>query len=239
MSRVSSCGQTPRRPRMVGPSVAGSSPRMRSSPPRDRRDRGDHPHRRGLAGAVRAEEPERLAAAYGHVDPAHGLEVAEGLPQPARPDHRVVMGRRIGTPVTLEDDADQRTRPRHVLRRGVGPGALRTHRLRRRGAGVVDVDQPHGEAVSVGMSVDTAGGRRLEAGQRGIRRGAGLTYSRPCRPVPSGGHAVPLHAGSASPTGPAVARRRTARRSRSGSRGAGRGNGTSAGSCSAGPRRRH
>ena len=47
---------------------------MRSSPPLTRRDRSDHPHRRGLAGAVGAEEAERLAPAYVDVDAVDRLE---------------------------------------------------------------------------------------------------------------------------------------------------------------------
>ena len=67
-----------------------------------RRDGRDHPHRRGLAGAVGAEEAERLAPAYGDVDAAHRLEVAERLAQVPRLDHQV-LGRaaRSGTPATL------------------------------------------------------------------------------------------------------------------------------------------
>ena len=63
-------------------------PRIRSSPPLTGRDRGDHPHRRGLAGAVGPEEAERLTAADVDVDALDRLEVAELLAQPARADHR-------------------------------------------------------------------------------------------------------------------------------------------------------
>ena len=48
---------------------------MRSVPPVDRRDAADHPHRRALAGAVRAEEAERLAPLDVEVDPVDGGEV--------------------------------------------------------------------------------------------------------------------------------------------------------------------
>src|SRR5581483_8942324 len=49
-----------------------------------RRDAADHAHRRALAGAVRAEEPERLAGLHVEVDPVDGDEVAELLTQSAR-----------------------------------------------------------------------------------------------------------------------------------------------------------
>ena len=79
VSRVSSCGQTPSRARIADPSVG----RVQAEDPQlaagRRGDGGDHPHRRGLAGAVGAEEAERLAPAHVDVDALDRLEAAEGL----------------------------------------------------------------------------------------------------------------------------------------------------------------
>ena len=50
---------------------------------RARGDAADHPHRGGLAGAVRPEEAERLPAPDLDVDAADRGEVAEALDQPA------------------------------------------------------------------------------------------------------------------------------------------------------------
>ena len=54
--------------------LGGVHPEDAQLSPGDRRDRRDHPHRGGLAGAVGAEEAERLAAAYVDVDALDGLE---------------------------------------------------------------------------------------------------------------------------------------------------------------------
>src|SRR5439155_4404012 len=43
---------------------------------RDREQRGDHAHGRGLAGAVRAEESEDLAGVDAQIDAAHGFHRA-------------------------------------------------------------------------------------------------------------------------------------------------------------------
>ena len=48
-----------------------------------RRDAADHPHRRALPRAVRAEEAERLARADVEVDPVDRDEVAEALDEAA------------------------------------------------------------------------------------------------------------------------------------------------------------
>ena len=69
------------RARICLPCVAGSSPKIRSSPVGHRRHAADHPHRRRLAGTVRAEEAERLAALHLDVDAVDGGEVAEALDQ--------------------------------------------------------------------------------------------------------------------------------------------------------------
>ena len=53
-----------------------------------RRRAADHPHRRGLAGPVRPEEPERLAAVDLDVDAVDRREVAEPLDELARLDQR-------------------------------------------------------------------------------------------------------------------------------------------------------
>ena len=44
-----------------------------------RRDAADHAHRRRLAGAVGAEEAERLASVHLDIDPVDGGEVTEAL----------------------------------------------------------------------------------------------------------------------------------------------------------------
>ena len=59
-----------------------------SVPVGDRRDAADHPHRRGLAGAVRAEEAERFAGRDVEVDGVDRGEVAEALGQAAGMDER-------------------------------------------------------------------------------------------------------------------------------------------------------
>ena len=55
-------------------------------PSADRRDAADHPHRRALAGPVRAEEAERLAACDVEVDPVDGGQLAEALDESAGMD---------------------------------------------------------------------------------------------------------------------------------------------------------
>ena len=76
----------------AAPSVRGSRPSTRSVAVGDRRDAADHAHRRGLAGAVGAEEAERLAAVHVDVDAVDRGEVAEALHQPAGVDQRQVVG---------------------------------------------------------------------------------------------------------------------------------------------------
>src|SRR4029079_15822113 len=53
-----------------------------------RRDARDHPHRRGLAGTIGTEEPERLALLDVEVDPVDRRELAEPLRQAAGMDER-------------------------------------------------------------------------------------------------------------------------------------------------------
>ena len=60
------------------------------------RHASDHAHRRRLAGAVRPEEPERLAAVDLDLDPVDGGEVAEPLDQAARRDQRLAGVWRLG-----------------------------------------------------------------------------------------------------------------------------------------------
>ena len=60
-------------------------------PAADRRDAADHPHRRALAGAVRPEEAERLAAPDVEVDSVDRDEVAEPLHEAASVDHCAVL----------------------------------------------------------------------------------------------------------------------------------------------------
>lgn len=61
---------------------------------RARRGRGDHLHRRGLAGAVRPEEAEGLPLRHVDVDAADRDEVAEGLRQPAGTEEDLGVGGR-------------------------------------------------------------------------------------------------------------------------------------------------
>ena len=67
----------------------------------DRRDAADHPHRRGLAGAVRAEEAERLARRDVEVDRVDGGELAEPLRQAAGMDQGRVGVAIRGSPAGL------------------------------------------------------------------------------------------------------------------------------------------
>ena len=67
------------------------------SVPADRRDAADHPHRRALAGAVRAEEAEGLARLDVEVDPVDRDEVAEALDEAARVDHGAVFAHGLST----------------------------------------------------------------------------------------------------------------------------------------------
>ncbi len=50
----------------------------------DRNETGDHVEHGGLAGTVRSQQPDRLAAADGETDPAHHLALAETLLDVAR-----------------------------------------------------------------------------------------------------------------------------------------------------------
>ena len=70
----------------------GPCPSTRERAVRDRRDAADHPHRARLAGAVGAQEAERLAPRDVEVDPVDGREVAEALRQAAGMDDRGVTG---------------------------------------------------------------------------------------------------------------------------------------------------
>ena len=135
VSRVSCWGTTPSRARICGPSRAGVQARgCVSVPARDRRDAADHPHRRGLAGAVRAEEAERFARRDVEVDGVDGGEVAEPLGQAAGMDERGGRrGRRHGrasyraTGRVATGGVRYRRRavavmaPKHVLRCGSTP----------------------------------------------------------------------------------------------------------------------
>ena len=89
MSSVSSCGTTPRRPRIFDSVARRVETEHAQRPVGDRRDAADHPHRRRLARAVRPEEAERLAALEVEVDPVDGDEVVEALDQTARLDERM------------------------------------------------------------------------------------------------------------------------------------------------------
>ena len=59
--------------------VFGVEAQNRERPARDRAHRPDHPHRRGLACAVRSEESERLTLLDGEVDAIDGNEVPKLL----------------------------------------------------------------------------------------------------------------------------------------------------------------
>jgi hypothetical protein len=70
----------------VGPVGRGVHPHHPEVTRADRRDTADHPHRRGLAGPVRAEEAERFARGDVEVDVVDGDELAEALRQAAGRD---------------------------------------------------------------------------------------------------------------------------------------------------------
>ena len=88
-SSESCCGTTPSRARIAGAVLAAGPCRAPAACRRTRRHAADHPHGGGLAGAVGAEEPERLAAAHLDVDAVDRDEVAELLAQPDRLDQQV------------------------------------------------------------------------------------------------------------------------------------------------------
>ena len=116
VSRLSSCGTTPIRARIRGPSTSGVHAQHLQRAARPRRHAGDHPHRGRLARAVRTEEAEDLAARDVDVDAAHGLELAEALAQAAG------LYETVPHTGTLTRGTDiLRLPPR---RRRVGPGSL-------------------------------------------------------------------------------------------------------------------
>ena len=88
-----------------GPDLLAVAGRVHPEDPQlalgDRRDAADHAHRRRLAGAVRPEEAERLAAVDLDVDPVDGGEVAEPLDQAAGRDQRLASLRRWVDSVSL------------------------------------------------------------------------------------------------------------------------------------------
>ena len=111
-----------------------------------RRRAADHPHRRRLAGAVRSEEPERLAAVDLDVDPVDGREVAEPLDEPARFDQGFAGHRTepTGGPPPFRSGYRSPGRPRSGQKRqltggpggsGSGRGSRPRGRRRRRRAG--------------------------------------------------------------------------------------------------------
>src|SRR5439155_4615369 len=95
-----------------------------------RRYAADHAHRRALAGAVRAEEAERLAALHVEVDAVDRGETAELLDEPAGMNQRRACAHartllRLVTASTLRARAlrrarPARARPRTRARRGRG-----------------------------------------------------------------------------------------------------------------------
>ena len=124
--------------------------------PTERRDAAHHPHRRGLPGSVRPEEPERLALEDLEVDAVDGREGAEALRQPGGfHEHAIALrhvgqGRRRGPPIRCPN----------------GPPAL--VRL-----------GPRGRGDRAGRGRRGHGGRRPGHGRRPLRRGASPTCSRP------------------------------------------------------------
>jgi hypothetical protein len=72
--------------RAVGGGIEAQDPELAAGHGGDARD---HPHRRRLARAVRAEEPERLARLDPEVDAVDRDEVVEPLQEPAPLDHRL------------------------------------------------------------------------------------------------------------------------------------------------------
>jgi hypothetical protein len=73
------------RPRALRERVAAEQPhraRVRADEPEQ------DPHRRGLAGAVRAEEPVHVAGADGEVDAIYRQHIAVALHESARDDRR-------------------------------------------------------------------------------------------------------------------------------------------------------
>ncbi len=141
--------------------------------PARRRHRGDHAHRRGLAGAVGAEEAERLTGRDPDVDALDGLEAPEGLAQPHRLHHRGalcgvtdldVRARRGGFshPAKISADPSPATN-------GFRPPLPRPWVCRWRRAGLTSARPRH----RTGSERDRAVGRglgRLRAGHPGVVR---------------------------------------------------------------------
>ena len=126
-----------------------------------RRDAADHPHRRGLAGAVRAEEAERLARRDVEVDGVDRGELAEPLRQAAGVDERFWAG---GAPTSGALAAASVS--------GMGPhGTARAERN----------DSPVAVAFS-GRPVGRAGGIGSQEGEEHAR------IARSRRPIRRGGH---------------------------------------------------
>ena len=105
MSSVSSCGTTPSRPRISHAVAPGVEPEHLERALRHGRDAADHAHSRRLPRAVRAEEPEGLAALEVEVDRVDGDGVAEALDEPAGMDQRltVLLTQRSGKLVERRD----------------------------------------------------------------------------------------------------------------------------------------
>ena len=91
-SSAASCRATPMRRRTSSGCVATSKPATVAAPAGRCEQRAEHPHGRGLAGAVRAEEAVDLAAFDVEVDAVDGLDVAEAARQIDRFDGRVPHG---------------------------------------------------------------------------------------------------------------------------------------------------
>ena len=156
-------------------------PSTRSVPPADGRHAADHAHRRGLAGAVRAEEAERLAAAQLEVDAVDGGEGRRvsprgiGFSEIVRFHEQFVVG--IDDHVGILGsacDSEQAVYDRYA-RTYVRIDTQTTHRKNRDGpqtggsrSGHVDYE-PHAPARA-GHRPVTAAPRRRPAGPRPRRR---------------------------------------------------------------------
>ena len=116
------------RARIAGPSRRGSQAEDAQRAVADRRDAADHPHRRGLAGAVRAKEAERLRPARRRSRSRRRRRTRRSASSGREPG----SGPRRGRDPSLAR-GPRRSRPRGVRPRPREPGRPRPARRQERG----------------------------------------------------------------------------------------------------------
>ena len=166
-----------------------------------RGDAADHPHGRGLARAVGAEEAERLARRDVDVDAVDRGEVAEPLDQPAGADQRARRRPPVGGPGGRLDVAVAV----HAAHGSGDPDGGRTRFARRRSSAQVREEQADLAGGRLGrvravddvrlhlegeVAADGAGERLDRVGGAGERAGTPRWPAAPRRPAPSSGPLV-------------------------------------------------